>query len=193
MNILVPETTENGDVLVDIYTRLAGDRILFIHDRIDDRLATDIMATLIVMDSEEPGEKISLFINSEGGDIRSIFMIYDTIQILSSPVETFCVGVASNESVLLLAAGTPGMRHATGNALISPTQILSDGMFLADLSDANSLMDRMRRDNKKFIAALAKSVSKPVKEVMADFEKKKFFTAKQAMAYGLIDAVITRG
>lgn len=190
MNIVVTEETDNGEVLVDIYSKLASDRILFIHDRIDDKLATDIMATLMLKDSEDSNSKISIFINSEGGDLRSIFMIYDAMKIVQSPIETFCVGEAFDEVVLLLAAGTPGMRHATENSIICASQLLSNGTLYSDISDAFILMDRIKRDNKNFITALAKCVKKPTKTVMADLERKKFFSAKQAVQYGLIDSIV---
>lgn len=190
MNIVLPEQTEHGEILVDIYSKLAADRILFIHDYIDDRVATDIMATLILKDSEDSNQKISLFINSGGGDIRSIFMIYDTIKILQSPIETICVGSAYDESVLLLAVGHPGMRYATKNSLIAPGQLISGGTMMADLEDAFILMDRIKRDNKSYMTALAKCTKKTLKQVMIDFERQKFFTAKQALQYGIIDSIV---
>lgn len=175
---------------IDIYSKLASDRILFIHDYIDDRLATDIMATMMLKDGEDSNQKISLFINASGGDLRSVFMIYDTMKVLQSPVETFCVGEAFDEAVLLLAAGTPGMRYATTNSIICASQLLSNGTMFSDISDAYILMDRLKRDNTKFIAAMSKSVKKPVKTVMKDLERKKFFSAKQAVQYGIIDHVV---
>ncbi len=190
MNIIITEETEHGDIPIDIYSKLAGDRILFINDRVDDKLATDIMATLMLKDSEDSDQKISLFINSEGGDLRSIFMIYDVMKIVQSPIETFCVGEAFDEVVLLLAAGTPGMRHATENSIICASQLLSNGTMFSDISDAFILMDRLKRDNKNFINALAKCTKKPIKKVMDDLERKKFFSAKQAVQYGFIDSIV---
>lgn len=190
MNIIVTEETENGDVPIDIYSKLANDRILFIHDYVDDRTAIDTVATLMLKDTEDSNQKISLFINASGGDLRSVFMIYDTMRLIQSPIETFCVGEAFDEVVLLLAAGTPGMRYATENSLIWTSQLLSDGAMYSDIADAFVLMDRLKRDNKNFITELAKCVSKPTKTVMADLERKKFFNAKQAKQYGLIDAIV---
>lgn len=190
MNIIVTEETEHGDIPIDIYSKLAGDRILFLHDHIDDRLATDVMATMMLKDSENCESKISLFINSPGGDLSAVFMIYDTMKMIQSPVETICVGEAFDEAVLLLAAGTPGMRYTTSNAIICASQLLSKGMLYSDIADAFITMERLKNGNLKFITALSKMVKKPVKSVMSHLEKKKFFTPKQAMQYGIVDSIV---
>jgi ATP-dependent Clp protease protease subunit len=192
LNIVITDETEAGDIPIDIYSKLANDRILFIHDDIDDNSTTDLIATLMLKDVEDSEQKISIFINSEGGDLRNIFMLYDTFQILQSPIETICVGHAFNETVLLLAAGTPGMRFATENSLICPSQLLTEGQALFDLADAHNHMGRLRKDNKSFMTELAKCTKKQYKTVMSDFEKKKFFNVKQAIKYGIIDGIIAK-
>jgi ATP-dependent Clp protease protease subunit len=192
LNIIVTEETEHGDMPIDIYSKLAKDRIIFLHDEINDELVTDVIATLMLKDVEDPDSKISIFINSESADLRSVFMLYDTMNILQSPIETICAGSAANEVVLLLAAGTPGMRYATANSLINPSQHIASGMGIFDLSDAYLHMDRIKRNNKQFMTALAKCVKKPYKTVMKDFEKPQFFSARQAMKYGFIDGIINK-
>jgi ATP-dependent Clp protease, protease subunit len=190
LNTLVNETTEHGETPVDIYTRLANNRILFLYDIIEDKVASDIIATLLLKEAEDPVSKITIFINSEGGDIRNVFAIYDLIQILRCPIETICVGSAMNESVLILAAGSPGMRYATPNAMICASQVIQDRSYYSDLDSAESVLERQQRDNKNLISALAKLCGKKPAEVMKDFDKRMFFTAKQALKYGLIDGVI---
>ena len=86
MNTIVTETTEHGEMLVDIYQKLASDRILFICNTIDDKLATDIVATLLLKDAEDSENKITLFINSAGGEIRNVLMIYDMMQLVQAPI-----------------------------------------------------------------------------------------------------------
>lgn len=195
MNTIIIEETEHGEFPIDIYSKLSKDRILFLYDYIDDKLATDIVATLLLKDSEfneggtDEDNKISLFINAEGGDIRCVFMIYDVMQMLQSPIETICVGSAMEEVVILLAAGTPGRRFATQNALIGPSQLVADRTYYASLTDAKGVMERFSRDNKDFMTVLAKKTGKTYKQVMEDFERKKFFNAKQAASYGIIDGV----
>lgn len=189
MNTIITETTEHGEMPVDVFTKLANDRILFINDQVDDAIAADISATILLKDSEET-EKITLFLNTEGGDIRSIFMIYDMMKMVESPIETVCLGSALGEAALLLAAGELGMRYATKNSIISIGQLLHDHQILSDLSDAKSLLERKKQDNKEFMEALAKATKKSLNQVMKDYERKKFLTPKQALQYGLIDGII---
>lgn len=175
---------------MDIYTKLANDRILFVYDYVDDKLATDITATLLLKDCEDPEAKISLFINSEGGDIRSVFMIYDMLQLLNCEVETVCVGAAMHEVVLLLVAGTPGKRYATKNAVICPSQLVQEKYYRANLADAKSVLERIQKDNNNYMSALAKKIDKKVADVKVKFENKNFMSAKQAKTYGIIDEII---
>ncbi len=190
MNTITTEQTEMGVMPIDVYAKLANDRILFIHDRIDDQLAADIVATLLLKDNEDTTQKITLFINSDGGDIRSVFAIYDMMRLLQSPIETICVGSAMSEVVLLLAAGSPGRRFATANAVVAPSQLIHDHNYYSDLIDAKAMLKRFQEDNSSFIDALAECVDKNADELKIDLERQKFFTAKQAVSYGIIDHTI---
>lgn len=190
LNTFILETTEHGDIPVDIYQKLANDRILFISDYVSDKIATDIIATLLLKDSEDSEEKISLFINSSGGDIRSVFMIYDVMQMIQAPVETVCIGSAMNESVILLSAGEPGMRLATKNSIFSVSQLEHDWMTRANLTDAKKIVTRYARDNKNMMEIIAQTTGKPLKQVLDDFERRVFMNAPQAAKYGLIDKII---
>lgn len=190
MNTLITETNEHGEEIpIDIFTKLSNDRILFISDYVDDRLATDITATLLLKDCES-NEKITLMINTEGGDIRSVFMIFDMMQLLACDIETICVGSCMNEAVLLLAAGTKGQRRATKNAVICVSQLAQEKYYRANLEDAKSVVSRISMDNKNFMGALAKKVGKKTAELLSKFEKKVFMNAKQAKAYDLVDEII---
>jgi ATP-dependent Clp protease protease subunit len=191
LNIIVTEPTEAGDIAIDIYSKLAEDRILFIYDFIDDNLATDIVASLLLKNAESTKEKVTLLINCDGGDIRNVFMIYDIINIIKCPVETICVGSASDEAVLLLAAGKKGMRYATPTSAICPSQLMADRAYHSNLTDAKGIMDRFKRDNRNYMNALAKATGNPLATVMSDFERKKFFGAKEALSYGIIDGVVS--
>lgn len=190
MNTFVIEETEHGDLPVDVYHKLADDRILFLSDIIDDKIATDIVATLLLKDAENSESKITLFINSEGGDIRNTLMIYDMMQMIQAPIETVCIGSAMGESVIILAAGTPGMRFATKNSMISINQLTNDWSNYSDLTDAKIALDQGLSDNKKMMDILSKCTKKTLKEVSSDFDRRVFFTCNQAMKYGLIDKVV---
>ena len=119
MNTIIYEETEHGEIPADVYQKLSDNRILFVTGEISGMLASDITATLLLKDQEDPTKKITLFINSPGGDIRNVFMIYDMIKMISAPVETVCVGEAFNEAVVLLVAGQRGLRFATSRSLIN--------------------------------------------------------------------------
>lgn len=190
MNTILTETTEHGEVPVDIYQKLSNDRILFVFDHIDDKLAVDIAATLLLKDSEDSEKKITLFINSDGGDIRNILMIYDMMCLIHAPIETVCVGSAMDESVLLLAAGSPGMRFATKNSVIAVNQLVHDWMRFSDMTDAKKVLDLSLSDNKRMMEILAKCTGKNLRTVMTDFERKTFMNCHQAARYGLIDRVV---
>lgn len=190
MNITLIEHTEEGDFPIDIFTKLSNERILFLNDYIDQNVAVDFVATLLLKDMEDSEEKISIFINSEHGDIRSVLTIYDTMQMIASPIETIGSGVVMNAVVLLLAAGDKGSRFATANTIVSPSQLIHEHSYLSDLTDARSVMDRSIKDNKNFMKAFAKATDNNLSQVMKDFERKKFFTAEQAQKYGIIDGII---
>jgi ATP-dependent Clp protease protease subunit len=190
LNTLVIESTENGDMPVDVYQKLSNDRILFICDQITDELATDIVATLLLKDVEDPDSKITLFINSDGGDIRNALMIYDTMSIISAPIETVCIGSAMDEAALILAGGTPGLRFATKNSVIAVSHLVHDWYTNANLTDAKKILDQSMSDNKKMMEVIAKSCKKTLKQVLEDFDRRVFMTANQAAKYGIIDKVV---
>lgn len=189
LNTIVAENTEQGDNFIDVYQRLTTSRIIFINSTITDSFAGDIVATLLAFDSERREEKITLFVNSNGGDIRNILMIYDTMKLIQSPIETICVGSATDEGVILLCAGTPGMRIATNNSVISVGPLINDRFSVGNLSDAKRMLNLHSKDSKVFMEILAKCCKKTVKQINADFDRKTFLTAQQALSYGLIDKI----
>jgi len=173
-----------------VYQKLADDRILFVTDHINDMVATDIIATLILKDYENSEEKITLFINSSGGDIRNILSIYDVMQMISAPVETICIGSAMDEAVILLAGGAKGMRFATVNSSISVSPLIQEWMTHTNLIDGKNLLDQLVIDNNRVLDILAKSTGKKIAQIRKDFNRKAFFNAAKALKYNLIDKVI---
>jgi ATP-dependent Clp protease protease subunit len=187
----VLETTELGEMPVDVYQKLSNDRILFICDQLSDHLATDITATLLLKDAEDPGKKITLFINSQGGDIRNALMICDMMSIIESPVETVCIGAAMDEAAIILASGTFGNRFATKNSVISISQLIHDWMAQANLTDAKKYLELAMADNKRMMEIISKTTKKTLKQVMSDFDRRMFLNAGEAVKYGLIDKVVS--
>jgi len=189
-NFLIEDTSE-GEQLINVFDKLTSNRIIFISSFVEERLAIDVCATLMYLDQlENASNKISLYINSEGGDIRSVFMIYDTIKSLKSNIETICIGEASDESILLLTCGTKGMRYATSNSLIRLTSVNLDGPFHADMKNANIMMTEIKKDNKAFFQALSQATGKTSATLIKDAEKKISMTASQAKAYKIVDKII---
>ena len=191
MNTLVLEQTEFGEVPVDVYQKLASDRILFLTESLDDTLASDIVATLLLKDHEDSEKKITLFINSHGGDIRNALMIYDVMEMIHAPIETVCIGAAMDEAIVLLAGGTPGMRLATPHAIISATQLIHSFHMHTDLPGAQALFEQERLDNQRLMEIIAKTTKKSLAQVKKDFDRRVFFNAKGAMKYGFIDKIVT--
>jgi ATP-dependent Clp protease protease subunit len=190
MNTIVTETTEHGEMPLDVYQKLSNDRILFICEYISDDIASDITATLLLKDSEDSEKKITLFLNSHGGDIRNVLMICDMMNMVDAPIETVCIGAAMDEAALILASGTPGMRLATKNAVISCSQLSHDWITRANLTDAKKYLDLAMIDNKRMMEIFAKTTGKPVKQVSEDFDRRVYMTAAQAAKYGIIDKVV---
>lgn len=190
MNTLVLESNELGEFPVDVYQKLSNDRILFVCDDLTDSVAADIVATLLLKDAEDSEKKITLFINSMGGDIRNALMIYDMMQVIEAPIETVCIGFAMNEAVIILAGGSPGMRLATKNSCIAVSQLTSDWFINSNLTDAKKMLDLSMQDNKRMMDILAKCSGKTVKQVSEDFDRRVFMSSAQAVKYNLIDKVV---
>lgn len=190
MNTLVLEQTEHGDVPVDVYAKLSQDRILFLSEDLHDELATDMVATLLLKDSEDPEKKITLFINSHGGDIRNAFMIYDVMSMIQAPVETVCIGAAMDEALILLSGGEPGMRFSTPHAIISATQLLPGLHMHTDLPGAEAVMQQHKLDNDRLMEILSKTSKKKISQVRKDFDRRVFLSAKDALKYGFIDGIV---
>lgn len=191
MNTIVTEETDLGEIPIDVYQKLASDRILFITELINDDNASNIIATLLLKDMENPDEKITLFINSQGGDIRNTLMIVDMMNMIEAPIETVCIGAAMDEAAIILSSGSLGMRFATKNSVISASQLVHEWVTRANLTDAKKYLDLANMDNKRMMDVLAKTSGKTIKQVMSDFERRVFMNAAQAVKYGLVDKVIT--
>ena len=121
MSFYVPNVIENtgrGERAMDIYSRLLKDRIVFIGTPIDDTIANLVIAQLLFLEMEDPKKDINLYINSPGGVVTGGMAVYDTINLLSCDVVTYCVGMAASMATVLLAAGTPGKRYALPNSRV---------------------------------------------------------------------------
>lgn len=190
MNTLIAEHTENGDMVFDIHQRLANDRIFFISQIVDDKFASDMVANLILKNAESKTEQITLFINSEGGNISSILSIYDIMQLIECPIQTIAIGDVNSESLILLCGGTKGLRCASKNAMMKPEEITFFNMGQSSMDDSKITLDLYRSFNKKMLEIIAKHSGKTVTTLMKDIKNGIFFTAEKARKYGLIDKVM---
>ena len=183
------ERTSYGMKRTDPYTKLFEDRIIFLGVQVDDASADDVIAQLIVLESQDPDRDILMYINSPGGSFTAMTAIYDTMQYIRPDVQTFVVGQAASAAAVLLGAGAKGKRYALPNArvLIHQPAIEGTGGMASDLEiHANEVL-RMRGWLEDTIAHHA---DRDVELVRKDIERDKILSAAQAKEYGLIDEVL---
>ena len=191
-NYLVPnvvEQTSRGERAYDLYSRLLKENIIFLQTPIDDQIASLICAQLIHLESENPDKDINIYINSPGGDITSLFAIYDTMQFIRNEIATICLGQAASAAAVLLAAGTKGKRLALPHSRIllhQPSGAVGYGQ-VTDLEIAAREIMRMRD---LLDILLAKHTGQPVERIHSDTDRDFVMEADEALAYGIIDSVI---
>jgi ATP-dependent Clp protease protease subunit len=191
-SILVPmvvEQTGSGERGYDIYSRLLKDRIILLGTPVDDTVANLIVAQLLYLQSEDPKKEIDLYINSPGGSITAGLAIYDTIQVISCPVKTYCIGQAASMGAVLLAAGTPGKRYALPNARIMIHQPW--GGYEGTAADINIQAQEILRLRSMLNQIISKHTGKTMKKVEQDTERDYFMSAEEAKAYGVVDNVVS--
>jgi ATP-dependent Clp protease protease subunit len=190
-SVLVPmvvEQTGQGERGYDIYSRLLKDRIILLGTPIDDNIANLIVAQLLFLQSEDPKKDIDLYINSPGGSITAGLAIYDTMQILSCDVKTYCIGQAASMGAVLLAAGAKGKRFALPNARIMIHQPWGGAEGTA--ADISIQAQEILRLRKMLNEILSKHSGKPIKKVEVDTDRDNFMSAEEALKYGLVDSVV---
>jgi ATP-dependent Clp protease protease subunit len=185
----VIERSSTGERSYDIYSRLLMDRIVFLGTPVNDDVANSIIAQLLFLESDAPGKDIQLYINSPGGVVTAGLAIYDTMQHLSSPVCTTCVGMAASMGCFLLAAGAPGRRAALPNARIMMHQP-SGGAERGAAADIEIVAKEILHNRAKLYELLGRHTRQPLERIERDFERDRWFSAAEAQHYGLIDAII---
>ncbi|MBP7733213.1 MAG: ATP-dependent Clp protease proteolytic subunit [Caldisericia bacterium] len=185
----VIEQTSLGERQYDIYSRLLKDRIIFLSsEMIEDQIASSVIAQLLFLDADDPKKEISLYINSPGGIVTSGLAIYDTMQFVSAPVSTICIGQAASMASVLLAAGEKGRRFILPNSRVMIHQL--SGGAQGQGTDLEIQVKEMLRLKKTLTEILAKHTNQPYDKVYADAERDNYMTAQEAVAYGLADKVI---
>lgn len=187
----VIEKTSYGERAYDIYSRLLKDRIIFLGTAIDDGVANAVIAQLLFLENQDKDKEIKLYINSPGGSVTAGLAIYDTMQYISAPVSTICVGMAASMGAFLLAGGAKGKRYALPNAEVMIHQVL--GGVQGQATDIKIHAERILELKESLNRILASHTGQTLETVTADTERDNFMTAKAAMKYGLIDKVIKKG
>src|SRR3984957_10988111 len=185
---MVVERTARGEREFDIFSRLLNERIIFLGTPIEDQVANLVVAQLLHLESQDPDKDISIYINSPGGSVYSGLAIYDTMRFVKPDIHTMCVGVAMSMGSLLLAGGTKGKRAALPNSRIlihQPSAGFEGQSTDIEIHAREILNIRSRLDD---IYAENTGLSK--EQVREDMERDRFFTAEQALEYGLIDRVL---
>ena len=190
---LVPtviETTNRGERAYDIYSRLLKERIIFLGDEVNDVTASLVVAQLLFLESEDSKKDINLYINSPGGSISAGYAIYDTMNYIKCDVSTICIGLAASMGAFLLAGGTKGKRFALPNAEVMIHQ--PSGGAKGQATDIQITAENILKTKKKLNEILAANTGKTYEQVAADTERDYYMSAEEALAYGLIDGVITK-
>jgi len=187
---MVVEQTARGERAYDIYSRLLKERVIFVVGPVEDYMANLIVAQLLFLESENPDKDIALYINSPGGSVSAGLAIYDTMQFIKPAISTICVGQAASMGAVLLAGGTKGKRYCLPHSRVMIHQPL--GGFQGQATDieihAREILDARERLNR----ILSHHTGQSMDKIKQDTDRDNFMTGEQAVAYGLIDSVLSQ-
>jgi ATP-dependent Clp protease protease subunit len=192
MNLIptVIEKERGGERAYDIYSRLLKDRIIFVSGTIGTEIANTIIAQLLFLEKENPKEDIQMFINSYGGEITAGMAIIDTMNYVKCDISTIAVGLAASMGTVLLVSGTKGKRFALPNSKIHIHQPI--GGVRGQASDIAIEAEEIIKTREALYKILASRTGKTAKQIEKDADRDKYFTAKEAKEYGIIDKVIRK-
>lgn len=190
MNYLpfVIEQNGHGERTYDIYSRLLKDRIVFLTGPITDEAADMVIAQMLFLESENPENDIHLYINSPGGSVTAGMAIYDTMQYITPDVSTICMGLAASMASVLLMAGQKGKRYALPHSQVMIHQPL--GGYEGQASDIAIHAKNILRVREEMYDVIVRHTGKTKEAVAADTDRDNFLTAKEALAYGIIDKIL---
>lgn len=186
---MVVEQTSRGERSYDIYSRLLNDRIIFLADEVNDVTASLVVAQMLYLEAQDPDKDIHFYINSPGGSISAGMAIYDTMNFIKCDVSTICIGMAASMGAFLLSSGAKGKRFALPNSEIMIHQPL--GGARGQASDIKIHADHILRIREKLNRLLSQQTGQSYETICNDTERDNYMTADQAMAYGLVDKVIS--
>lgn len=181
--------SSRGERIMDVYSHLLAERIVYLGTAIDPGVANTLTAQLIYLEARSPDQEINLYINCEGGDMTSMFAIYDTMQYIQAPVVTTCVGQAIAEGAVLLAAGAPGRRAILPHARVVLHQPGTRGQ--GPIPDLLLAADEVVRLRGEMESVLSHHTGQAVEALRSDTDRDRVFTPKAALSYGLADQILT--
>ncbi|RAP27773.1 ATP-dependent Clp endopeptidase proteolytic subunit ClpP [Candidatus Marinamargulisbacteria bacterium SCGC AG-343-D04] len=187
---MVVEQTGRGERSYDIYSRLLKERIIFLHEAIDDNVANLVISQLLFLEAEDSDRDAYLYINSPGGVVTAGMAIYDTMQFIKTKVSTICMGQAASMGAFLLASGEPGRRFALPNSRIMIHQPLGGAQGQA--TDIEIQTKEILRIKHVLNDILATRTGQSIKKIEKDTDRDFFMSSEEAAKYGLIDKVITK-
>lgn len=193
MNTLVPyvlEQSGTGERQYDIFSRLLRDRIIFVDGEITDQVADLVVAELIFLESENPKKDVSLYINSPGGSVTAGLAIYDTMQYISCPVSTICVGQACSMAAILLASGEKGKRSILPNARVMIHQ--PSGGAEGQASDIIVSSRELQRINDVTKRLMAQHTGQSEERIQSDILRDFYMDADMALEYGIVDRIMRK-
>jgi len=184
----VVRTDPRGDRIMDVYSHLLGERIVYLGTEIDDGVSNALIAQVLHLESESPDQPINLYINSPGGSLTATFAVYDAMQFVKAPVATTCIGQACATAAILLAAGDPGRRSILPHArvLLHQPSARSQGAIPDLILEADEVV-RLRAEAE---LVLSRHTGQAVETLRADTDRDRIFTPEAAVAYGLVDQLV---
>lgn len=185
---VVVEQTNRGERSYDIYSRLLKDRIIFLGTPIDDYVANLVIAQMLFLEADDPGQDVFLYINNPGGVVSSGMAIYDTMQYIKPDIQTICIGQAASMGAVLLAAGAKGKRHSLPNARIMIHQ--PTGGFHGQAADIEIQSREIRQMRDRLDEILAKHTGQSKEKISKDSDRDFFMSSDDAKSYGIVDEVI---
>ncbi len=174
----------------DIYLKLLKNRIIFLTGVIDNNLSNNVISKLLYLEYQNNREDIYIYINSPGGLVTSGMSIYDTMKFIKPSINTICIGQACSMAAFLLSSGKKNKRFSLPNSTIMIHQPL--GSFKGQATDIKIQTKEILRIKKNLINILSENTGNEIKQIKKDTERDKYFTAKQALNYGLIDKIIKK-
>lgn len=188
----VVEQTNHGERSYDIFSRLLSDRIIFLGEEVTEVSASLVTAQLLFLEAQDPGRDIQLYINSPGGSVTAGFAIYDTMQYIKCDVSTICIGLAASFGAFLLAGGAKGKRLALPNAeiMIHQPAIHGNGVQ-GQATDIRIVSDHMQKSRQRLNRILAENTGKSTEQISIDTERDHYMSSDEALAYRLIDKIIS--